>query len=296
MPKQIPVSVIIPLYNSRKLLEKHLPSVLKSLRDGDELVFIDDASQDATSNWLRYGFSLTQQKRPDLKDRHGGYELYQGFYSSKKNKVTISLVINDANLRFAASVNRAVGLASKPLLFLINSDVSVQPDTLKQLVASYQTNAQPIFAIGCLEYEGDDETAPLAGKNTLWFDRGYFRHSKAEIFESGETAWVSGGSGLFDRERWNQLGGFDERFAPAYWEDIDLSFRARKRGWQVLFEKKAVVFHQHETTNQTALSQVGLDRISWRNAGYFVRKHGTIWQKIAHVLWQPYWLIRRRKG
>ena len=300
MSNSLSVSTIIPTFNGRKLLETHLPTILRSLRDGDELIIIDDASQDESGNWLRYGFSLTQQKNPNLTDKHGGFELYQGFTNLKNKKITISLLVNDKNLRFAASVNRAVRFATKPLIFLLNSDVSLTPDTVKCLVTAYQTNAQPIFAIGCLEYEGSDTddlaTLPTAGKNKLWFERGYFMHSKLATDASGETAWASGGSALFNRERWLSLGGFDEHFAPAYWEDIDLSYRARLRNWQVLFEKSAVVFHQHESTHQNVFSSLDIQNISWQHAAYFVQKHGNFWQKLVHILWQPYWILKKRQS
>ena len=114
----------------------------------------------------------------------------------------------------------------------------------------------------------------------LWFQNGCFMHQKASDFTSGETAWVSGGSGLFDRERWLELGGFDERFAPAYWEDIDLSYRAKQKGWQVLFESKAIVFHKHESTHKQVFSSKDMENISWQHAAYFVRKHGNVWQRL----------------
>lgn len=299
MSDALTVTTIIPTYNGRKLLEKNLPSVLRSLRNGDELIIIDDASQDESCNWLKYGFHLTQQRKPNLSDKHGEFELFQGFVVLKHKRIAITLIENARNLRFAASVNRAVGLATKPLLFLLNSDASVQPDTVDCLVKAYQNNAQPIFAIGCLEYEGeinqDLKSLPTAGKNKLWFERGYFMHSKASTDASGETVWASGGSALFNRERWLALGGFDERFAPAYWEDIDLSYRAKKKGWQVLFERSAVVFHLHESTNQRVFSESEVQQLSWKHAAYFVQKHGSFWQKIAFVLWQPYWLWKRSR-
>lgn len=290
------VAVIIPTFNGRKLLEKHLPNVLSALRNGDELLIIDDASQDETSTWLRFGFSLREQLKPNDADGHGPYELYQGIYGSPSKKIAITLIVNDHNLRFAASVNRAVRHTTKQLVLLLNSDVSPKKSAVTELVRSYSEQAQPIFGIGCLEYEGSDESAEKAGKNVLWFQSGYFMHQKASDFTSGETAWISGGSGLFDRERWLELGGFDERFAPAYWEDIDLSYRAKQKGWQVLFESKAVVFHKHESTHKQVFSSKDMENISWQHAAYFVRKHGNIWQKIAHALWQPYWFIKRLKS
>ena len=295
MSKEYAVSTIIPIYNGRKLLEKHLPTVLRSLRNEDELILIDDASQDESANWLKYGFSLTQQRNLNPTDSHGEYELYRGFYGSKQKKISISLIINNSNLRFAASVNRAVRLVHNPLIFLLNSDASTQPDTIKMLVHAYQSNAQPIFAIGCLEHEGADVNSETAGKNKLWFEKGYFMHAKAPTDSSGETAWACGGSALFNHEKWVELGGFDERFAPAYWEDIDLSYRAKQKGWQILFEKSAIVFHQHESTHQQVFTQNEITQLSWKHAAYFVQKHGSLWQKISHVMWQPYWLIQRNR-
>lgn len=120
-----------------------------------------------------------------------------------------------------------------------------------------------------------------------------FIHSRAEDLRSGPTAWVSGGSGVFDKKKWLEIGGFDRLFYPAYWEDIDLSFQARKRGWKVLFEEKAVVDHNHETTNASVFGQRKMEQMSWRNANKFVWKNGDFWQKFAHILWKPYWWIVR---
>lgn len=291
-----PIATIIPTFNGRRLLEKHLPSVLKAMRHLDELIIIDDASQDETANWLKYGFSLTQQRKPSYSDAHGTFEVFQGIYGGTSKKIAVTVIVNDANLRFAASVNRAVTIADKELFFLVNSDVSLTQDTINALVNSYTSNAQPIFAVGCLEHEGDSEQAPIAGKNKLWFEKGYFTHSKAEDFSFGNTAWASGGSSLFNRSRWLELGGFDERYYPAYWEDIDISFRARQKGWQILFEPTAVVFHQHESTNKSAFSAQEIDQLSWRHASYFVHKHGSLWQRLQYYFWQPFWMWKRFKS
>jgi len=270
------VSVIIPNYNGQKLLAHHLPSVLKALRTDDELLIIDDQSTDESWQWLNDEFPA-------------------GVWQDGKKKGPVTLIHNAHNLRFGASCNRAVDHAKYSLVFIINSDVSPHPDVLAQLVPHFTDSS--IFAVGCLEHEVKapsfpSEPAVIGGKNTLTFQRGMFIHGRAETFDSGETAWASGGSALFDRAKWQELGGFDQDFFPAYWEDIDLSYRAKKKGWQVLFDQAAQVDHDHESTNTSAFGKKQMKAMSWRHAHTFVWKHGTWKQKLQYLLWQPYWWVK----
>src|SRR5690606_24971349 len=134
------------------------------------------------------------------------------------------------------------------------------------------------------------------GKNVLWFEKGLFQHSKANNFESGETAWASGGSALFSIKKWLVLGGFDDLFYPAYWEDVDLSYRARQNGWKVLFNANAVVYHKHETTNTTVFGNKMIENISWSNSFKFAWKHSNILQKLQFMVWYPYWQLQRLRA
>ncbi|HEX7017960.1 MAG TPA: glycosyltransferase [Patescibacteria group bacterium] len=262
------VSAVIPTYNGLHLLQKNLPAVVASLRTGDELVIVDDASSDGTVSWLKEEFK--PQKR-----------------------ITVTILSNPKNLRFAGAVNRGVAAARGEFIFLLNNDVRPQADVLAHLLPAFEN--ENVFAVGCMEIEKQaDGSVIKGGKNKLWFQRGMFIHSRADNFTSGATAWVSGGSGLFDRQKWLALGGFDSLFYPAYWEDIDLSIRARHKGWQVLFEEMAVVEHVHETTNETVFGQKKIDAMSWKNARKFVWKNGNWWQRVQYLLWQPYWWLKRK--
>lgn len=285
------ISVIISTFNGQHLLKKNLPAVLASARNEDELLIIDDASQDSTIDYLCRIFKLKEQKKPNLSDNYGKYRLFQNFYSLSQKRVAISLIINQRNLRFARSCNRAANIARGDLLWLLNNDVRVDKNCLAILTKQFadQNDDQKLFAVGALEYEGNDTQAPKAGKNRLWFEKGLFIHAKAKDFDFGATAWASGGSGLFDRQKWLKLGGFDTKFYPAYWEDVDLSFRAKKHGWRVVFEPKAVVFHQHESTNASVFGTQAIKTISYRHQCYFTRKNGDFWQKLSYYLWRPYW-------
>ncbi|NCN87367.1 MAG: glycosyltransferase [Candidatus Pacebacteria bacterium] len=266
------ITIVIPSYNGKKLLEKNLPAVISEMLKGDELIIIEDAGTDNTTSWLE----------KEIKKK------------IVKKGASLKVIVNKKNLRFGASCNKAVKVAKHDLIFLLNNDVSPQPGCVKALLSNFAQN--DVFAVGCLEKEVKNGKEEYHGKNKLWFDMGLFMHSKADDFESGETAWVIGGSGMFDKKKWLELGGFDELFYPAYWEDIDLSFRARKKGWKVLFEEQAKVDHNHESTNLDVFGQKKLENISWANGLKFTWKNGDIWQKIAFVIWQPYWIYKRFLG
>ncbi|MDQ5951814.1 MAG: hypothetical protein QG639_1095 [Patescibacteria group bacterium] len=288
MKKISAISSIIPSYNGCHLLKKHLPSVFDAVKSGDQVVIVDDASTDDTLEWLISKFSLHVIK--NQKFTFSG-TLYKGTLKHKNTEIELIVLANKMNVRFAQSVNRAVETISNDYFFLVNNDVSVEPDAIT-ILREQISQDDSIFAVGCLEYE-NSKSGEKSGKNLLWFERGLFQHSKARDFESGETAWASGGSAIFSRKKWLALGGFDTSYYPAYWEDTDISYRARKKGWQVVFNKNAVVFHQHESTNASVFGSKSLENISWKNAFNFTWRNGNFFQKVQLLLWAPYWHLKR---
>jgi GT2 family glycosyltransferase len=288
---QTPVSVVIPNYNGRVLMEKHLPAVFAMLRDGDEVIVVDDCSTDDSIAWL---LKLGKLSELNPEQEQVGYTIYFLHITDSQKIIDLKVLRNHQNLRFARNCNRGVSVAQHPYVFLLNTDVEPHHDVLQYLLPCFED--RNVFAVGCLEHEDQNGQIIHSGKNTLTFMRGLFIHARASEFSSGETAWVSGGSGLFDRQKWSQIGGFDERYSPAYWEDIDLSFQAKIRGWKVLFEEKAEVDHNHETTNKDAFGQQKIIEISWRNAAKFVWKNATVAQKMQFLIWQPYWWLQRSKS
>ena len=68
---------------------------------------------------------------------------------------------------------------------------------------------------------------------------------------------------------------------------------ARERGWKILFEPQARVDHNHETTNTSVFGQQQMEQMSWRHSQIFTWKHADLWQKIAFLLWKPYWWVQR---
>lgn len=289
------VGCIIPTYQNRQLLMKHLPAVLDSLRKGDLLTIIEDAGSDDTVEFLKSKYKL---ESVDLKsdkivqsklgiDINAIHAFYPGSIEYDKGKLNVQVFQTTTNVRFGQVVNLAARLTETPYIFICNNDVSPASDTISVLVEQMRADKN-IFAAGCLEYSSNKKNDP-SGKNELWFERGLFQHRRAAEQTDGETAWVSGGSGLFDRKKWLKLGGFDTQFYPAYWEDIDLSYRAKKANWRVMFTAQTYVLHQHESTHKSIFGDIEMLRISWKNGRYFTWKHSSIFQKLQFLVWQPYW-------
>lgn len=290
------VSVVIPTFNGKELLEKHLPAVEQCLRDEDEIVIVDDASDDNTVLFLKKKYGLKEEK-----DRVSFDEvLYRGKSSQSKKNLHIQVIVNKKNLRFAGAVNKGFEFATHDLVFLLNNDVSPRANVLSELLPYFTfhpermdkrkplPSPEEVFGVSPAELEGDKV---VAGKNTLWFGRGLFNHSKATPMTTGETAWLSGGSALISKAKWQELGGLDMEYYPAYWEDIDISFRARQKGWRSYFEADAKVEHHHETTNRDALGRQKMQLLSMKNSFVFLRKHANVKQKMFFVLWLPYHLV-----
>lgn len=279
-----PATVVIPTFNGRSLLAEHLSSVEKMLRGADQLLVIDDASTDDTIEWLQKRYTL--QPIPQNNTNSTDILEYRGALVQKHATCIVRVVSLANNVRFARAVNTAVRYVTTPVFLLLNNDVQPASDVLDVLTPLFYEDS--VFAVGCHEYE-DEKRSIEGGKNRLWFERGVFQHARADEFSSGPTAWVSGGSGMFATDKWQLLGGFDEAFYPAYWEDTDLSMRARKHGWKVLFSHEAVVYHYHETSNKKAFGDQKIRELSWRHQQYFTRKHANSWQLLQYYCWQPYW-------
>ena len=290
------VSALIPTFNGRHLLKKFLPSVFKSLRSKDELIIIDDASTDETIAYLIATYSLRPSKKITFKNNYSTesrtgkllkntYKLYTGTSKHGGQTIDITLVALKKNHRFGKAVNIGALFANHDYLLVLNNDVQPEPECV---LPALQPFADPhVFGVGFLEYQ-DVQKKEASGKNRLWFEKGLFRHSRAAEMTAGETAWVSGGSGVFRTDLWFRLQGFDPDFYPAYWEDIDLSYRAQQLGLRTVFEPQAIVFHHHETTHKTTFGDTKMLEVSWKNAQLFTEKHASLYQKILYYIYKPY--------
>lgn len=239
--KKVEISIIIPNWNGAFLMRKNLPAVVKAKHNKKnkilEIIVVDDASTDESVSLLKKEFSKE-----------------------------VRVIKHKVNRRFAAAVNTGVRFAKGTHVCLLNTDVIPSENFLEKVV-NYLTK-DDVFGV-TLHEKG-------YGPATGIFD-GYMKHASGkENKVVRETLWISGGSGVFSRKIWNQLKGLDgDLYAPFYWEDVDLGYRAHKRGYKLLWEPSAHVIHNHESINSTNFSRKYLSRVKERNELLFTWRNIT---------------------
>lgn len=254
------VSIVIPNWNGVHLLKKNLAGVVKAAM-GAHVIVADDASTDGSVEYLKKHFP----------------------------KVTVVTRIKREG--FGATVNAGVAAAKGDIVILFNTDVEPQQGFLKPLLAHFED--PKVFAVGCLEKSIEQGKEILRGRGVAHWEKGFYIHSRGDV-DKTDTAWVSGGSGAFRKSMWGALGGMDTLYNPFYWEDIDLSYRARKAGWKTIFEPKSVVRHYHEEGKiLQEYSPEDIKRIAYRNQFIFIWKNATdVSILLAHSFWTPIRLIQ----
>jgi GT2 family glycosyltransferase len=148
-----------------------------------------------------------------------------------------------ANLGFGLAINHAAAAARGRYLVLLNDDCTVTGNWLESLidVAEHRPHcgmvgSKLVNPDGTLQEAGaviwsDGITAPVCGE-------GSFANLERRV------DYCSASSLLIRKDLWNRLGGFDERYYPAYYEDVDLCLRASEGGWEVWYQPRSVVYHQ----------------------------------------------------
>jgi len=245
------VSIVIPSWNGRALLERFLPSVLaaadafkSACRQPAEIVVADDASDDDTLAWLAAHYP----------------------------RVRVESTSHRAG--FAPTANRGVRSARYALVYVLNNDVALDASALPPLTAHFAADAGAarVFAVSSQVYDYD--TGRLTGAGQLsQFRRGFIGIHRRYFVESAAaeqgrpwlTLFATGGSSMFDRSAFLELGGFDESFAPFGWEDVELSLRAWKQGFEVHYEPRSAVWHQFSSTIKPAYSSRYVRTIYERN-------------------------------
>lgn len=218
----------------------------------DEVVVVDDASPDNSIQFLEENF-------PQVK-----------------------IIRHNKNRGFVESVNDGVAASSGDIVFLLNLDVTPQGNITRSVLKHFQDSK--VFGVSLHEKRCGWSLPEIKG--------GFLAHKPGkETANSHPTFWISGGSGAFRKSYWEKLGGMDVMFSPFYWEDLELSYRALKRGWKLIWEPNAVVLHKHESIiSPKYFNQKFLDWIKDRNQLLVTWKHFTFGQLL---LWHLPGLLRR---
>lgn len=231
------ISVVIPVYKNTEEFLKNLKHNMQFLK-GMEIILVNDDPETSLKEHVKE-------------------------YSN------IILLENSVNIGFGQTVNRGIGKATHSYILLLNTDVLLQDQSFEEGIKRFQEDKN-MFGISFEQIERDGS---LVGKNKLFWENGFATHSKADNLEYGPNGWVECGSCLIDTEKFKLIGGFDPLYSPVYWEDVDLSYRARKNGFIALFDPAIKVIHHHESTTGKYFTKDYIKTIAFRNQLIFIWKN-----------------------
>ena len=218
------VSVVILNWNGEQMLRQFLPTVVScSAGEEVEVCVADNASTDASVQWLRNEFPA------------------------------VRLIVLDRNYGFAEGYNRALEQVDAEYVVLLNSDVEVTPHWLEPLVTFMDAHPEVAACQPKLLDQRKKSFFEYAGAAGGYLDKYGYPFCRGRIFdvveeEDGqyETSvpvfWVSGAAMFIRLKDYREVGGLDNRLF-AHMEEIDLCWRLKSRGKELMYIPQSRVYH-----------------------------------------------------
>ncbi len=250
-------------YNGQKLLADCLPSALEAasaLGRPCPVVVVDNRSTEGDVAYLEENF-------PEVE-----------VFVAQKNDYLFSL-------------NDAVADRSEDIVVILNNDVVLDRGFIAPLLKHF---ARPeIFAASAKIFHADQGEV-ITARSFLVRRDGWYTFSRT--FDDAAPCYsfyAAGGAAAFRRSMYMELEGFDTLFRPGYSEEVDLSYRAWRRGWKVVYEPGSRVEHLRSASFSKAFSKSKLRRIVYRNRILFnVKDCGSMGFVLRFLLRLPFSILR----
>lgn len=238
-------SIIILNYNGEKFIKKTLESVfaLDYPKKDFEIIIVDNASTDKGVEIIQ---GLAHPNVPLLT-------------ASVKNGPSIRSILLSKNIGFSGGNNMGIKKAVGKYVVLLNNDCVVDKDWLKELVAVAEKN-EKIFAVNSKIYLGNTNKIQNAGirifPNGYAQDIGAIPNNKVQDYEEDigqydkekEIDAACGAAVLYRKSILEKIGLLEESFF-LYYEDVEISERAKKHGYKIMYAPLAVVHHLHAASS-----------------------------------------------
>jgi GT2 family glycosyltransferase len=249
------VSIIIPNYNGRHLLEQYLPHTLCAVNNSGavyEIIVVDDCSKDDSVAYLHSHY-------PEIK-----------------------VLVNPQNGGFSYTCNQGIQAARMDLILLLNSDIKLTPNYFDHQW-KYFEHEDTFGVMGRItDMDGPriQDAARMPKFNGLKFKTAYFFYLTDH--QPALTLYLSGANALVDALKLKAIGGFNEMFSPFYAEDFELSLRAWRLNWKCYYEHESVCGHEISASTKNYKTARWVKMVYFRNRYYL---HALHLGKPALALW-----------
>ena len=221
------LSIVIPVYNQFVYTYSCVKSVIENCKGIPyEIIIADDCSTDETK---------------DIADRISNVKVCR----------------TEQNVRFLLNCNHAAESAKGEFILFLNNDTVVHPGWLSALVETMDRDPEVGIVGAKLVYPSGklQEAGGIIFRDASGWNYGNGDNPDAPEYNYlKECDYTSGASLMIRTTLWKEIGGFDKRFVPSYYEDTDLCFEARRHGYKVIYQPKAVVTHFEGRSNGTDVS------------------------------------------
>lgn len=189
------------------------------------------------------------------------------------------------------SFNEVLKRRSEEIVILLNNDMRFDTGFIRPLIQHFQD--PDVFAVSCKTMNWEN-TRVMTSKRIGYFRNFWFyKRWDYETKTASLTLEFCGGSAAIRRSMFLALGGFDPLFFPGYAEDADISYRAWKRGWKIIYEPQSIVYHRVSASFEKTYSKFKLYALICRNEVLFTLKNcGNSRFFVIYLLLLPLRMLR----
>ena len=271
------ISIVTITYNSSKVIDGYLRSILNNKKYVSELIIIENGSSDA---------------------------IYTKKVCIKYSKVLPIKYILNSNVGFGRSCNLGSHTAKSDYILFLNPDTELDIGSLKILLSEAIASGADLIGGKSVNYENERHLTVVRKPNLniglfefsnlgklFNTDRGhvdFYYLDSMDVVSGKEDIEVDGLGGAFlmvKKASFNKLGGFDERFFM-YLEDVDLSVRAKAQGMKIVYCPHSTIKHIGGASSE---SKYKIRHQAWYDSRrYFYRKHYGF---CINIVVQPLYIV-----